>query len=146
MVDSLFSFSFSSALKLWHGSPKIQCASKKRVSFQFIQQFNPKWTQLIQCSRVIIPCEYVSPKKKSPCPNPLLRHLYALAAWLSVGFIPYISCPFCLQELCLQATTTTTHQECISPCRCFYHSSGLCSKPAWCLMSSQSSAWAWPTR
>lgn len=54
--------------------------------------------------------------------------------------------PACLQELYLPATTRTTHQECISPCQCFYHSSGLCSKPAWCLISSQYSAPAWPTR
>lgn len=71
----------------------------------------------------------------------LIAHLCCVIGLLS-PLLLYSCSP---QELCLQDITRKTHQECISLCRYFSPSSGLCWKLACCPRSSPSSVLAWLT-
>lgn len=161
-IASLFPLRFSSVLKQWHGSSKIQCVFRKQVSFHFIQLFVTNTAHAVFTSDCTLLMNFVlsfvlwmnvltSLPFNSLSPFIIFCYHCYLCYLIGPLYPPCCSMTifpisFCFQKLCLQATMRTTHQECISPCQCFCLSSGLCSKPAWCLMSSQSSVSVWPTR
>lgn len=135
-VESLYLFFPSLSVLHWNCvtvHQKSNVPSESRQVFSLSNNLAPNEESLYSAHGCFI--QNVAPKQMFLL-NVLVKDLFYLNLHI---------CPF-YQELCLPATTTTTHQECIFPCRCFWISSGLCSKPAWCLRSSQSSASAWPTR